>query len=406
MISNKQKNQMKKHNEIECIFIHCIYAIFIGITAGLACGLLGQAVKLATQFRGEHSWLIYLLPIAGIVIVFVFKLLNVDLNYKTNKVIKTIISKDEGICFQIAPAIFISTVITHLFGGSAGKESAGILIGTSVACFLANKTKNIKSDIRIVTMCGIAAGFSALFGTPITAAIFAVEIVYSEISLLAAVPVIISSVIGKYAGSLVYMNNETYILNNIPSYSLTSFEKTLLLIVLASAVSIIMVYSLEKTSDIFKRIRNDYSRIIIGGIIVSILIVILGKDTYAGAGLNIIEQAISGQTFNYEFLIKILLTSITLGAGYKGGEIVPTLFIGATFGSFVGPLFGLDAGFAAAVSMIILFSSNTNCPIASIALAYELFGPSGIVYFILSSIISFLLTNKSSLYSNTTKLLK
>ena len=397
---------MTKDRMIKNTFVHSLYAVVIGIIAGFACGLLGQGVKLVTEFRNNHTWLIYLLPVAGIIIILIYKALKVDLDYKTNKVINTIINKDEGICFEIAPAIFCATIITHLFGGSAGKESAGILIGTAIACFIKRKIKSTTSDIRIITMCGMAAGFSALFGTPLAAAAFSIEIITSEVDLVAIIPVLISSFIGKYAGSLIYANSEIYLLSNIPQYALSSFARILLLVILASAVSLIMVFSLENIGKLFKRIRNDYLRIIIGGTIVSLLIVLFGTNTYAGAGLNVIEQAIKGYSLSYSFIIKIILTSITLAAGYKGGEIVPTLFIGATFGAVIGPIFGLDVGFSAAISMICLFAANTNCPIASFLLALELFGTKGIVFFIPSTLISYLLTSNSGLYQNTKAIIK
>lgn len=397
---------MTKDSKIKNIFIHSLYAIAIGIIAGFACGLLGQGVKLATEFRNNNTWLIYLLPIAGILIILIYRILKVDLGYKTNNVINTIVNKDEGICLQIAPAIFLATILTHLFGGSAGKESAGILVGTSIACFISRKIKVVTSDIRIITMCGMAAGFSALFGTPLAATVFSIEIIASEVDLIAIIPVLISSFVGKYAGALVYANNETYLLSNIPQYTLSSFVRILFVTILASAVSLIMIYSLENFGELFKKIKNDYLRIIVGGIIVSISIMLLGANTYAGAGLNVIEQAIEGYSISYSFIIKIVLTSITLAAGFKGGEIVPTLFIGATFGATIGPVFGLDAGFSAAISMICLFAANTNCPVASFLLALELFGTKGIIFFIPATLVSYLLTSNFGLYSNTKAIIK
>lgn len=386
------------------ILIHSLYGILIGVIGGFICGLLGQGVKLATDIRNENLWLIYLLPIAGVFIVLIYKLLKVDPAYKANKVIETIINRDDGISINIVPAILIATIITHLFGGPVGKESAGILIGYSIACMIARKVKAGNSDIRIIAICGTAAGFSALFGTPITAAIFSLEIINSEVRTTALIPSLISAYIGKYSASLIYANNEKYILNNVPSYSLDSFFKVLLIVILVSVLSILMIYSLEKTSELFKKIKNEYIRIMIGGIIVTCLLIIFGKDIYAGAGLNIIEKTIEGEAFNYAFLIKIILTSIALAAGYKGGEIVPTLFIGSTFGSVIGPMFGVDAGFAAGLSMICLFASNTNCPIAAIALAYELFGINGILFFVPACIISYILTSNNGLYINTKSL--
>ena len=194
---------------------------------------------------------------------------------------------------------------------------------------------------------------------------------------------------------------ESYTLEVIPDLDALTVLKVCVLAVLTALLSICMCIVLETSHELYEKfLKNQYIRIFVGGVIVAGLTILFGAGTYAGAGGNIIEKAIEGETETFAFVIKLLLTALTLGAGFKGGEIVPTLFVGATFGCVVGPLLGLDPGFAAAMAMMANFAGNTNCPLAAIALATELFGGNSILFFTLSIIISYTLSGKYSLYSD------
>lgn len=390
-------------NKISLISLHSLYAIIIGTIIGVVGTCLGKSIGLVTELRNQNNWLIYLLPVAGLLIAFLYKLPKYKVDYGTNKVIDTIINNDQGLPFLIAPLIFISTVLTHMFGGSVGRESAAILIGASLADYIARKISFKNSDMRIITMCGMAAGFSALFGTPIAASIFALEIIDSKIINLAIVPVIISSIIAKLVSSLMGIQSESYFISNIPSYNIKTIAYILILAILVAVVSMLMITSLKCFKKLAAKIENPYIKIFVGGSVVACLTLLFGANIYAGGGQNIIAQAIEGSSYDYAFLIKILLTSITLAVGFKGGEIVPTLFVGATFGCIIGPMLHIDAGFASALGMISLFACNTNCPLAAIGLGYELFGIHGLIYFVLISFLSYSLSTRFSLYNNTNK---
>lgn len=397
-----EKMNIEEHSDnILHIFEYCVYAIIIGVIVGFAGTYLGKAISIVTDYRLTHNYIIYFLPIAGLFIIFMYHRAHIHEEFGTNRILNTIKNNDQGLPFIAAPLIFIATVLTHLFGGSAGRESAALLLGASLADFIGRRIKLKHFDMRIITMCGMAAGFTALFGTPFAACLFALEILANKIRYAALLPVFLSSISCKFFASIFGGENELFVLNSVPNFEFVPFIKTCILAGLASAVSILMCIALEKTHEIFKkRINNPYIKVFVGGVIVASLTMLFGPNTYAGAGGNIINDALKGNGETFAFLIKIVLTSITLAVGFKGGEIVPSLFVGASFGAVVGPLLNLDPGFAAAMAMMGVFAGNTNCPLAAIALSVELFNGEGFLFFALTIIISYTLSGNYSLYTN------
>ncbi len=388
----------------EVAFLHiieyCAYAVVIGAVIGFGGTYLGKAINLATEFRLSHEWVIYLLPIAGLAIVGSYKLSKIDQTFGANRILITIRDNDSGLPFIGAPLIFIATVLTHLCGGSAGRESAALILGASLAGWIGRRIKFKYEDMRIITMCGMAAGFTSLFGTPFTACLFSLEILANKIRYAALLPVILACMSSYFFSNLFGAEFETYTVANMPEVKLVPFLQICLLGVLAACVSAIMCIAFEKGYRLAnKAFKNPYLRIFVGGIIVAGITLILGPEKYAGLGTSVIEGAIAGTVPYPAFAIKILLSALTLGFGFKGGEIVPTLYVGATFGCLVGPLIGCDPGLAAAVCMMGVFAGNTNCPLATIALACEIFGGKGLLYFVTVIIISYTLSGNYSLYS-------
>lgn len=383
------------------ILVYCIYAVILGAVIGFAGTYLGKAISLAANFRMQNSWIIYLLPVSGLIIVALYHIPGLKFDFGTNRILDTIENNDQGLPFAAAPLIFVATVLTHLCGGSAGRESAALLLGASLAGWIGRLVKLPHRDMRIVTMCGMAAGFTALFGTPFAACIFALEILANKIRYAALLPVFLSSISAKFFADYFGAGAEGYTLRFIPEVKAIPMLKVMLLSALTAVLSIVMCIVLEKTHELYaKYLKNPYIRVLVGGVLVAGLTILFGPDTYAGAGGNIIERAIEGETESFAFLIKLVLTALTLGAGFKGGEIVPTLFVGSTFGCFLAPLLGLDPGFAAAIAMMANFAGNTNCPLAAMALACELFKGQAILFFVPAAIISYTLSGKYSLYSN------
>ncbi|MBQ7957426.1 MAG: chloride channel protein [Clostridia bacterium] len=377
--------------------------LFISILTGIIVGAVGvgfhYAVDLATELRTEHNWIIYLLPIGGLIIVLLYHLCKQDNNKGTNDILVAT-REDKKLSFFIAPLIFISSTITHLLGGSSGREGAALQLGGSIASCLGKLFRLSEKDKEILVMCGMSAAFSALFGTPVTATVFALEIVNVGVMHFSAiVPCAVSAIVGTKFAMLCGVTPTSFNMTGIPALELLPLGKVVILAVLCALMSIVFCVVMHKAEKLYsKYIPNRYIRIAVGGLLVIILTLIVGCYDYNGTGMNIIEKAFSGEAKYEAFLLKIIFTAVTLGAGYKGGEIVPVFFTGATFGNVAGKILNLSPSFGAGIGLVSLFCGVTNCPITSIILSVELFGNEGIIYFLLSCAISYMLSGYNSLY--------
>ena len=378
-----------------------ICSAIIGITCGAVGTAFHYSVEYVTQFRSGHSWIIFLLPAAGLLIVFLYRAGGIKHDKGTNLVIGSIRNPEYNVPFRMAPLIFITTVITHLFGGSAGREGAALQIGGSLGASIGKLIKMDDSDKHIMTLCGMSAVFAALFGTPVTAALFSVEVISIGILYYSAlVPCILSATISYAITEKFHITPTYFILNQVPEMSLATGIRVIILSVAAAVLSILFCMSMQVIGKTFKKyLKNQYLRILVGGVLLVLLTLIVRCNDYNGAGMNIIEQAIHGTAKPEAFILKLLFTCITIGCGFRGGEIVPSFFIGATFGCTLGGWIGLDPGFGAAMGLVCLFCGVVNCPLASLVLSIELFGASGILLFAIGCSVSYMLSGYYSLYS-------
>ncbi len=377
----------------------------LGASAGAIVGTAGAAfaycLQLVTDFRTAHPLLVLGLPLAGLLIVFLYHSAGIRESRGTNLVLASI-RTDELIPFAMAPLIFAGTVLTHLFGGSAGREGAALQLGGSIAQNLARRLRLSSGSRRLLTMCGMSACFSALFGTPMSAAFFAMEVISVGIMHYSAlVPCAVASVTAAYLSRLLGIAPARFSVSGIPSvFSIPTMLRVFALAALCAGVSILFCVVLKYTSAFYAScFKSSYLRAVCGGILVAVFAMILRSQDYLGAGTQIIARAFAGEAVPLAFLLKIIFTAITLEAGFKGGEIVPTFFIGATFGCTAGSLLGLNPSFAAAVGMLCLFCGVTNCPITTLFLSLELFGAQGLLWYFLATAVSYMLSGYFSLYS-------
>lgn len=377
----------------------CI-SVFIGIVVGFIGVLFHFAIENATEFRIEHSKIILLLPLGGAFIAWIYKILDMENDRGTNFVISAVRDNDT-LKLKTAPLIFISTAITHLFGGSSGREGAALQLGGSIASNIGILIKLDEKDERIITMCGMSAAFSALFGTPVTSVIFSMEVITVGVMHYSAiVPCILSAIIGTKIAMLCGIPPTAFEICVIPDFGTLAVTNVIILSILCGILSIIFCISMHKSANLYKKyIPNSILRGFVGGIIVVILTYIIGTYDYNGAGMNIIELALKGEARPEAFLVKIIFTALTLGAGFRGGEIVPSFFIGSTFGCVIGAALGLHPSFAAAIGLTAVFCGVTNCPLSSVILSIELFGGNGIVFFTLACGVSYMLSGYYGLYS-------
>jgi H+/Cl- antiporter ClcA len=379
--------------------------LICALVVGGVCGLVGAAfhhcIDIATTLRGSHGWLLYLLPVAGVAIVALYHICGVQHDEGTNLVLNSIRSEND-IPLNMTPLIFVSTVLTHLCGGSAGREGAALQIGGSIGTFLGRVFRLDEKDLHIITMAGMSALFAALFGTPVTAAVFSMEVVSVGVVYYAAfLPCIVSATTAVLIAWALGVTPTAFALASFPTLSIGVLWRVALLAAACALVSIVFITCLHSAGHLYQRfLKNPYLRIVVGGLLIIGLTLLLGTRDYNGAGMDSIVRAIEGgSAVWYAFLLKIVFTALTIGAGFKGGEIVPTFFVGATFGCAFGGLLGLDPGFAAAIGLVALFCGMVNCPLAALVLSIELFGSGSLLLFALACAVSYLLSGYYSLYS-------
>ena len=361
-----------------------IFSAFVGLFVGAFSTLFAFCLRQVTSFRTENPWLILCLPLAGVVIVFLYGVFRYKNDKGTNMVLSSIHAEAE-VPFRMAPLIFISTIITHLFGGSAGREGAALQLGGSIGQQLGKLFRFDEKDQRIVVMCGMSAAFSAIFGTPIAASIFSMEVVSVGVMYYAAlVPCVFSSLVASKFANHMGIGPNVFKIRQMPLFEVVPSLKVIGLALCCAALSVVFCMALHSLGDFYRnKLKNPYIRIIVSSLVIILLTIILQTDDYMGAGVPVIQRAIQGNVEPLAFVWKIVFTALTLEAGFKGGEIVPSFFVGATFGCLFGHIVGISPSLCAAVGMMSVFCGVTNCPITSMLIAFELFGYHGVPFFLL-----------------------
>lgn len=381
--------------------------IVMGTISGCIVGLVGSLFALtlsfANGFRARQPYVALLLPAAGLIIVFLYRFFRNTDDTGTNMVIASIHS-GTAISYKMAPLIFVSTVLTHLCGGSSGREGAAIQLGGSITNFLSEIPflRFTPNDHKLNIMCGMSAGFAALFGTPLAAAFFSLEVISVGIMHYSAlVPCIIAAYAARFIASAFGIPAESFTVLSIPAITPLTLVKLLLFGLVIGWISVFFCKSLHAAETLNRKcFPNPYLRIAVSGCIILLLCLILGTDRYLGSGIHIIET-IFEENAPAElpvFLLKILFTALTLGAGFKGGEIVPSFCVGAAFGSLAASLMGLPVTLCAACGMVGLFCGVTNCPISSLLIAFEMFGFEGMPYYLFTIAVSYALSGYYGLY--------
>lgn len=396
---------MKFHKKLWQFVKTCVNWVILCAIMGTVGGLLGAgfhyALHFVTHLRSEHTWLIFLLPLAGVLSVAVYRVLKMQGNKGTNEIIEATL-QGRPVSPLVAPAIFLATAITHLFGGSAGREGAALQLGGSTASLLA-KAFHLKEENRtILIMAGMSAVFAGLFRTPLTACLFTVEFAtVGKIFSPALLPCYLTAFIASEVSAALGVHAEGYLIDRAFSITLGNCWQYLILAVLVSVLGVTMCYTFHKAEHLAKHyVKNQWLRIALGGTVIMTMTLLVGDHRFNGAGMDMALAAVGGEADWYSFLLKLIFTAVTLAAGFKGGEIVPTFCIGATFGCVMGGILGLDPGFSAALALVGLFCCATNSPVASIILSIEMFGSSNLHLFALVCTICFVLSGNGGLYAS------
>ena len=340
----------------------------VGALVGGVGGFVGAAfhlgVNYATNVRMTHPWVLYLLPLGGVSIAALYRLCRLE-GAGTNAVIESV-HFGKKVPTLLVPLIFVATVITHLCGGMSGV-------------------------------------FAALFGTPLTATIFALEVISVGALYYAGLVPCITAALTGYLVSLLMGVPPTRFTITTPELSVVTMLLVVVLAIGCAVVSILFCQGLHVVEHQAARLlKNPFLRAFVGGVLIILLTLLVGNTDYNGAGMDVITRAMAGQASPWAWVLKLLFTAVTIGFGFRGGEVVPSFFVGATFGCVAGAALGLPAGFSAAVGLVAVFCGAVNCPIASVFMSIELFGAGDLLYFAMACAISYLLSGYCGLYSSQT----
>ncbi|MFU0826753.1 MAG: Voltage-gated chloride channel protein [Lachnoclostridium sp.] len=391
----------KTLNNYKDVVLLGLVAVVVGVVVGAIDTVFGMGLLAVTNIRNSHFvQLVPFLPLAGILIAFAYSKFGKSSIKGMALIFSVGFGEEEKIPKRLIPLIMISTWLTNLFGGSAGREGAAVQIGGTAAHTIGNKL-NIKNSSKIILIAGMAAGFAGLFQTPIAAIFFAMEVFTAGLLEYGALfPCIVAAFVASFTSHILGLKKFSVNLNCTLKLNAPFVFKIILLGILFGIVGGIFAYSLNWSKDFFgKRMQNPILRVFILGCILSIWLFLLHKGRYAGSGTNLIEASFfHGRIYGYDWLLKFILTILTLSAGYQGGEMTPLFSIGACFGTFLASLIGLPAEFAAALGYAALFGSATNTLISPIFIGAEVFGFDYMPYFFVVSVIAYIFNGNKSIY--------
>jgi H+/Cl- antiporter ClcA len=379
--------------------------LLIGGIVGTATAFFLQTLDDVTLFREKHIWVVYFLPIAGLVIGLVYYYYGESANKGNNLLIETHHSLQNGetakpIPFKMAPMVFLSTLLTHIAGGSAGREGTAVQMGGAIADQFTGLFKLNAADRKTLLIIGISSGFAAVFGTPLAGAFFAIEILsitYTNKNQLAAS--LFVAYIAHYSCLAWQIKHTIYSIPSIPAISLTTLAWAIIAGILFGLTALAFTSTGKLFENIFNKIKFAPLRPFIGGIIIALFIVLFNSTKFIGLGIPTIQDAFTNNAGQFDFAIKLILTSFTLSAGFKGGEVTPLFFIGATLGNLLIWFIPLPMALLAGMGFVAVFSGATNCVFASIALGLELFGMKAGIYVGLASIAAYFTSGPNGIYS-------
>lgn len=373
----------------------------VGALIGSASALLLLSLNWATDYRGSHLWIISLLPLAGLAIGLMYHYLAGTAAKGNNFLIEEIHSAHNIIPFKMAPLVYIGTVLTHLFGGSAGREGTGVQMGGAIADFMSRIFRMHPYDRKIMVQIGIGAGFASVFGTPLAGAVFALEvIIVGRMRYDAILPIFLASFFANYACHAWGIKHTVYSITQVPELGVD----VLLWVLLASVFFGLTARLFSRSIEFWSRTARKHIsyapfRPLLGGICIALCVWIMGTTKYIGLGVPVIVSSFSETQVWYDFLIKLILTTFTIGVGFKGGEVTPLFFVGATLGSALSAVIPLPLSFMAGIGFVAVFAGATNTPIACTLMGIELFGIEAGIYLGMACVASYLFSGHTGIYT-------
>ena len=384
-----------------------LICVLTGLFSGSASAFFLVALEWVTQYRELNNRIIWLLPIGGLLIGLLYHYLGKDVVKGNNLLLEQYENPQKTIPLKMAPLVFIGTLITHLFGGSAGREGTAVQMGGAIADQFSrlssraqSRDKLNNSDRKTLIILGISAGFASVFGTPLAGALFALEVLYfSKISFKSIVLSFIVAYIAYYTVEFWQVQHTQYHIAVVPEMTFKNIIWIIPVGILFGLTSMLFSKTTHFWSNLFsKTIKYAPLRPFVGGIILAITIYFIGTTKYIGLGIPAIVDSFTNPNASYDFLIKILFTGFTLGAGFKGGEVTPLFFIGATLGSALSIYVPLPIGILAAMGFVAVFSGATHTPIACTVMGMELFGIENGLFIAIACLIAYFFSGSVGIY--------
>lgn len=374
--------------------------ILIGLFSGTASAFFLVALEWVTQIREHNKWIIWLLPIGGLIIGLGYYYFGQEVVKGNNLLLEEYENPQKTIPLKMAPLVLLGTLITHLFGGSAGREGTAVQMGGAIADQFTSLFKLDNSERKTILILGISAGFASIFGTPLAGALFALEVLYfSKINFKSIVLSFVVAYAAYFTVELWQVKHTIYSIPLVPEVTFTSLFWTVLVSLLFGLAAMLFSRSTHFWQNLFsKTIPFPPLRPFIGGIILAITIYFIGTTKYIGLGIPMIVDAFSTPNASYDFLIKILFTGFTLGAGFKGGEVTPLFFVGATLGSALSVVVPLPIALLAGMGFVAVFSGATHTPIACTVMGMELFGIETGIFIGMACLIAYFSSGSVGIY--------
>jgi len=404
---------MKKISTILLFILKWLFIIIM--TAGLVGTVTAWfliALDIVTIWRTDQIWIVNFLPLIGLGIGFAYQYLGTDAEKGNDLILEkhqaaatisnssTTSTSFKPIPILIAPLVFISSLLTHLGGGSAGREGTAVQMGGAIADQFTAIFKLNAAERKTILIMGISAGFAAVFGTPFAAAIFALEIMsWKKIKFENIIPSFLAAFGAHYICLAWQVKHTVYSIDIIPSITISSVSWTMLAGIIFGLAAFLFMYTSKILKALFAKIKFEPMRPFIGGIIIALFIVVANSTKYIGLGIPTIIDAFNTPAGHFDFALKILLTSLTLSAGFKGGEVTPLFFIGATLGNILIWFIPLPMALLAGMGFVAVFAGATHCVIASIIMGMELFGIQAGVYVGLASLVAYFASGINSIYT-------
>ena len=381
------------------ILLICATAVIVGTASAGFLSLL----DFITQIRASNLWLIYSLPMIGLVLSFIYLKINPSLNNGNEYIIRDFLDDTENkksTPIALAPLVFAGTILTHLGGGSAGREGTAVQMGASLSSQFNRWTNLDKSAQRLLTCIGVSAGFAAVFGTPLAASIFALEFFsFKKTKWYFILPTILTAYLAHWICLSWGIEHANYNIVAFNDYSMQTIGWIGIAGVIFGLTALLYLFSTNLFSSIFAIIPYRPLRTFIGGMLIAALVLLTHQEKLSGLGLTNIQDAFIHPQGNWDFLLKLLLTSLTLSVGFKGGEVTPLFFIGAVLGSILIAFIPLPISLLAGLGLVAVFAGATHCLVSAMVLGIELFGTKNAIYIIIACIVAYLFSGAKNIYA-------